>query len=142
MGGNRCQMVERGCVSPTGSPHRVRVRGGLTRTTRWVDKATHMGGSVIALEVLESRYWVRSIFCLHEAANEAPQWRCRTGGRGLSYLRSARFGLRTASGRLSAACDARRRPAASGLAFDKIIFLPGHNTRSFEVFSLGSEGGQ
>ena len=66
MGGNRCQMVERGCVSPTVSPNRLRTPGGPTRTTRWVDKATHMGGSVIALEVPVSRYWVRSIFCLKQ----------------------------------------------------------------------------
>ena len=65
MGGNRCQMVERGCVSPTRSPNRLRA-GGPTRTTRLVDKDTHLEGSVIAVEVPESRYWVRSIFCLRQ----------------------------------------------------------------------------
>ena len=40
--------------------------GGLTRTTRWFDKATHLEGSVIAVEMPESRYWIRSIFCLRQ----------------------------------------------------------------------------
>ena len=45
--------------------------GGPTRTTRWVDKDTHMGGTVIAFEVLESRYWVRAIFCLSRVRSHA-----------------------------------------------------------------------
>ena len=50
--------------------------GGPTRTTRWVDKATHLEGSVIALEVPESRYWVRSIFCLSRVRSHKPLGVC------------------------------------------------------------------
>ena len=48
--------------------------GGPTRTTRWVDKATHLRGSVIALEVPESRYALLgslTIFCLSRVRSHA-----------------------------------------------------------------------
>ena len=98
--------------------------GGLTRTTRWVDKASHLGGSVIALEVPESRYWVRFRLLPERRGNfGASQWRdVAPVVMPLPTLFSAWFRLRTASGRLSAACHARRIPAASCLAFEKCSF--------------------
>ena len=80
MGANRCQINGR---------TRLRVSnwvskpspGGPTRTTKWYDKATHLyAGSVIAVEVPESRYWVRSIFCLRSKRSLAMamshRWPC------------------------------------------------------------------
>ena len=53
------------------------------------DKDTHMGGTVIALEVLESRYWVRSIFCLSSK---------RSPAMAMSHRWSCPFRLKPASG--------------------------------------------
>ena len=114
--------------------------GGLTRTTRWVDKATHLEGSVIALEVLESRYGVRAIFCLRqrsEACNGdvapvvVPPFLLTF----LALPALRRFG--TTVCRLP--CTEETGSSRSSV---RQIFLPGHKKRSFEVIGLGSEGGQ
>ena len=77
---------------------------------------------MIALEVLESRYWVRSIFCLRQRSET------RNGDVAPVAVPLPTYGpcgsifapLRDDC--VSAACDARRRLAAAGLAFDKYSF--------------------
>ena len=97
-------------------------------------------GTVIALEVLKSRYWVRAIFCLRqrsEACNgdvapvAVPLPTYDPRGSGFSH----RFG--------TTVCRLRcTEETGSSRSSFRQIFLPGHNKWSFEVFSLVSEGGQ
>ena len=94
---------------------------------------------MIALEVLESRYWVRVIFFLMSkrgtAMAKSHRWPCPLRLTVRAVAASHRFG--TTVCRLP--CTEETGSSRSSV---RQIFLPGHQTGSFEVFSLGSEGGQ
>ena len=94
---------------------------------------------MIALEVLESRYWVWSVSNLRSKRSPAMamshRWSCPFRLTVRAVPAYYRFG--TTVCRLP--CTEETGSSRSSF---RQIFLPGHTKKSFEVFSLVSEGGQ